>query len=254
MNLFMSEVNCIDNSVLFSDKAVKYYSDHEKWVKKCKIERRKCLVCEHDEKILGCSILKKSKTIRDALKIGYFYVEEKSLHKGIGTAMLAKIEEYAQENYLRLVYTTVKKEDSSIKNFLVKRGYSIVDITKLGEFVLKKKLSGSNFEICIHSFTSDEWNTITRGETLKIKMDELLSVDSIIAFVDKGYGEIMAGIISVEKEDLTCKMDYLMQRFTVFKHIDYKLYGFKKDTILLPEEVEKLLLYAEEDYERVLRS
>ncbi len=253
MNLFMSEVNCIDNSILFSDKVVKYYSNHEEWIKKCKIERRRCLVCENDGKILGCSILKKSKMIRDALKIGYFYVEEKNLHKGIGTAMLAKIEEYAQENHLRFVYTTVKKEDFSSKFFLVKRGYGIVNITKLGEYVLKKKLNGGNFEICIHSFTSNEWNAITRVEILKINMDKLLSVDGIIAFVDNRCGEILAGIITVEK-DLSCKTDYLIQQITVFKHTAYKLYSLKKDTILLPEEVEELLLYAEEDYERILKS
>lgn len=252
MNLFMSEVNCIDNSILFSDKVVKYYSNHEEWIKKCKIERRRCLVCENDGKIVGCSILKKSQMIKEALKIGYFYVEEKNLHKGIGTAMLAKIEEYAQENYLRLVYTTVKKEDFCIK-FFVKRGYSIVDITKLGEYVLKKKLNGGNFEICIHSFTSNEWNTITRVETLRINMDKLLSVDGIIAFVNNRYGEILAGIISVEK-DLNRETDYIIRQITVFKHTVYKLYSLKKNIILLPEEVEELLLYAEEDYERVLRS
>lgn len=254
MNLFISEVNSIDDLVLFSDKAVKYYSDHEEWIKKCKIERRRCFICEHDGKILGCGIFKKSKTINDALKIGYFYVEEKNLHKGIGTAMLAKIEEYAKENSLRLVYATVKKEDSSIKRFLVKRGYSIVDITKLGEFVFKKKLNGGNFAICIHSFTSAEWNTITSGENLKIKMVESFLADSIIAFVDNGYGEVMAGIICVEKENFNCKTDYLIQRVTAFKYTTYKLYDLKKDTILSPEEVEELLLNAEEDYERVLRN
>ena len=84
-------------------------------------------------------------------------------------------------------------------------------------------------------------------------MDKLLSVDGIIAFVDNRCGEILAGIITVEK-DLSCKTDYLIQQITVFKHTAYNLYSLKKDTILLPEEVEELLLYAEEDYERILKS
>ena len=71
------------------------------------------------------------------------------------------------------------------------------------------------------------------------KYPEILS--NIIAFVDNRCGEILAGIITVEK-DLSCKTDYLIQQITVFKHTAYKLYSLKKGYNIITRRSRRIII------------
>lgn len=139
------QIQCVnmrdfDNTICYAPEIVEFYPNHFRWVEKCKCENRAAIICQESDNIIACGILKPKYAELFILKICFFYVEKNYRKNGIGSSLLNKIREFAQNNGFTQIYLTINPQNSNMINFSKKYGFSESGTSKNGDVVFSIKI------------------------------------------------------------------------------------------------------------------
>ncbi|MDY4194831.1 MAG: GNAT family N-acetyltransferase [Bariatricus sp.] len=132
-----------NNAICYAPEILNYYPDHFSWVDKCRKENREAIICQKDEDIIACSIIKTKNIEFLALKICFLYVVKKQRELGVGSELMNEIIAFAQDNHYKEIYLTVNEANLDMISFIIKWGFVKMGISENGDAVYVLWIKGN---------------------------------------------------------------------------------------------------------------